>query len=296
MANKLRIGIQLAWLNDGKHANYIGDAGVADAWAKWLSRREDVYGVQIFGRESVKLHFKYNVLINFHPGLLIHPMAKNILYSQNAWSEEQHLGGTVGVFNAVKDRYQGYLFPSEKLRQLCGGEGAVVPFATDETIMTHQIDERYRYKCCFVGNCIRPPEVNAKLLPFIERGLVIHGGPWVSPYDHVHRGRISNEDLPKCYSGSRVQLNLTLPEHAANGVTNARIYDILACGGIVLSDIPVEGELGKFVWSLDDFDQECFDQYEYRTVYREQAREAILAGHTFGHRMESLMSYLRDIV
>lgn len=302
MQRRMRIGIQMMWMNGTGLQNHIGDHGVADAWAKYLRRRDDIESVEVFG--GGRMQNDCDVLINFHPGLPTHARAKNILYSQNAWSEEQHPGGTVGVFNAVKDRYQGYLFPSEKLRQLCGGEGAVIPFAADPERFYYQPDPRFEHPVCFVGNDIRGPEVNeAYLIPAIPHGLVIYGGPYSDPrLQAVHRGRLSEEDLPKAYSSARVNLNLTIPEHAKNGVINSRIYEILACGGVIVTDVGVacddlHGRRELFVdaESLAWLGGTMCDN-DWREKHRTLSRDAILANHTWEHRMSDLMVYLKGIL
>lgn len=299
---KIKIGIQLAWLNDGKHANYIGDAGVADAWAKYLRRRGDIESVEVFGGD--RMQNDCDVLINFHPGLPTHARAKNILYSQNAWSEEQQPGGTVGVFNAVKDRYQGYLFPSEKLRQLCGGEGATTPFAADPEVFTYQPDEKYDLPVTFCGSDIRGDGLNNQyLVPAIPLGLKIWGGPYRSPeLQAVHQGRLPEGELPKLYSSSRCNLNIHIKGHSEMEVVNSRIYECLACGGNVLSDyhygmLEFSG-LIQFTEGGAELTKSLGELAESKAsdLTRTNRRKFILTNHTWEHRMTDLMAYLKGIL
>jgi spore maturation protein CgeB len=43
-------------------------------------------------------------------------------------------------------------------------------------------------------------------------------------------------DLPKLYSESQINLNAHISEHLEWETINLRIYDILACGGFIISD------------------------------------------------------------
>lgn len=307
----LRISLAMNWMNDGSVANYVGDHAVAESWAKYLQRREDVDFVTVCGpRTPYALMIGIDVCIHFWPWPYSFVYgAKNLLYLQNAFGPEFHPQGTVGVFNAVKDGFDGHIFTSEKLRQNCGPQetaGTVIPFAADPEIFTYHPNEKFAHPVSFVGSDIRGDVANERYLaPAIPHGLVIYGGPWRDPkFQACHRGRLSAEDLPKVYSSSRVCLNVTHPEHVKNGTVNSRIYEILACGGSVLSDQAPKG--------LDDCcfsdDKDGWDGYwaDLLAMFShdtpspllaiECRRKAILANHTYEKRMDDLMTYLKEIL
>lgn len=288
----LSIALVLPWLNDGTHKNHVGDHDVAMSWQKYLRRREDVATVTIFGERVhdsvVALH---EVVIHFWPWSRPVPDRKNILYLQSALSAKDFGVDTVGAFREVKGRFDGHMFVSETLRAKCGADGAVIPFASDPEVFTYQPDDRFAHPVCFVGNDIRPAEVNERyMIPTIPHGLVIYGGPWKDPrLEACRRGRLPAESLPKVYSSARVNINITHPEHAANGVVNQRVYDILACGGTVNSDLmPDDADLGEFVYFSSG--------YKPFSAFIGNPRDTILAKHTVAHRVADVMAYLKEIM
>ncbi len=301
----MKIALAMNWLNDGSVKNVVGDALVADAWAKYLRRRDDVEEVRIVSPKDGNSIYETDVVIHFWhvPGMLMHPTAKNLLYLQNALGAEFHPEGTVGVFKSVADRFDGYIYPSETLKANCGRDGLVLPFAADPEVFTYQPDDRFAHPVAFCGNDIRPAEVNERyLVPALAHGLVIYsGGVWRDPrLQAVNRGRISGEDLPKLYSSARVVLNITHPEHVKNRVVNSRIYEVLACGGKLVSDTVPDGEFDEHVESYDVFfrDENVAVMDTLRPIDhpKRSCRDFILAKHAFAHRMADLMQFLKEVV
>lgn len=300
----LHLALQLLWLNDGTHANPIGDHFLAESWMKYLLRRPDVASVQIAGPQQAFAHAP-DVVVHFHPGLPLHPTAKNVMYHQSAWSPEQFAGGTVGVYHAIKDRYDGHLFVSETLKTKCEGDGAVIAFAADPEDMGYQPDTRYMHPVCFIGSDIRGDAANERyLVPAIAHGLVLYGGPYRDPrLQACHRGRLSDADLPKVYSSARVNLNVTIPAHAAMGVVNHRVYQILACGGVVATDgFETLGEIRPFAYELlggrEDRIDTIFEMSEEDNTeeFRRSRRAFVLEKHTVAHRCEDLVTYIKEII
>lgn len=303
----LSIAICVAWMNGHGHGNYIGDHAIAEGWAKYLRRRDDVSRVTVLGeRIYADVIAGHDVVVHFWPFVEPVPGCKNILYLQNAFNRAEFGMDTVGVFNQVKERFDGYIFLSEQLRQACGAEGAIIPFAADTEEMFYQPAEAFAHPVCFVGSDIRGDAANNRyLLPAIPHGLVIYGGPYRDPrLQAVHRGRLSEADLPKAYSSARVNLNITHPEHAKYGVVNHRVYQILACGGTVLSDRYPEG-LGDYCFTDDKehWDGSWEDMLwllsPERPAFQTQVdgrRDFILYNHTVKHRTDALMDYLREVL
>lgn len=318
----MKITLAMNWLNDGTVANVVGDALVADAWKKYLLRRDDVEEVRIHSPKDGNVIYDTDVVIHFwpEPGMLMHPTAKNILYIQNAFGPEFHPDGTVGVFKSVADRFDGYIYPSETLMRNCGRAGLVLPFGVDHEEFTYQPDAKYDLPVTFVGSDIRGDELNNRyLLPAIPHGLKIWGGPYRDPrLQAVHQGKLLQGELPKLYSSSRCSLNVTHAEHSKNGVTNSRIYEILACGGTVLSDADCEFPILFPSTSTDFPDDPIISESEaWETVIanakkpvifsggpsgqlaterRQSRRDFILSKHTYAHRMADLMKFLGEIV
>ncbi len=291
--HKLRIGLHLMWRNGTGYANHIGDDTVACAWQKYIMRRDDVCAVYIGGPGDV--FTGVDCVIHFHHDLLRTDGVKNFYYLQNAWPRNEHWpNGTVGVFNDHKERFDGYIFASEKLRNACRSPGLVLPFATDPERFRYQYDARFVHPYAFVGNDIRGPEADRKYLyPAAVHGLSIYGGPRNDPnLEAIRKGRISDEDLPKLYSSSGVNLNYHIPIAAEYGMMNMRLYEVAACGGNLLSD--------RF---LNGFRSDAYDgpieHYEFASLTDETKAHnlnEVITKHTWAHRMETLMVHLKDVL
>jgi hypothetical protein len=273
----MRIGLRLQWLNRQGHANFIGEETVALGWQKYLQRR----GEQC---EIVGPHEPFtdavDVAIHFHPGMK-RDHAKTILYNQNSWTREMVPGGTVGMFIKHWENYDGHIFVSETLQQLCVmmlalhsekiGPHIVLPFATDPEVFYQQVDKKYAHPIVFVGNDIRGDESNEKyLIPALKKGLVVYGGPFRDRrIQAVHRGRLPQEELPKVYSSAGQLLNFTVPIANECGILAMRVYEVLACqGNLVQADTADCG----------------------------LTHSDVLACHTWANRMSVLVKWLKEIV
>lgn len=307
MTSRLRIGLHLRaaqTFDVRKAGNVQGDEQVARSWQKYLEQRDDVEQVVVYARNE-RPDCALDVVIHFYPMLELHPSARNIFYLQNVFPEEHYpgVGGTQGMFRRVQSHYDGYIFTSEKLMRACV-PGAVVPFATDPEIFFPTSTRRYAHPACFVGNGIRSASVNRRYLaPALPFGLVIYGNAWPQPYAKVLRGKLPMPDLPKVYSSAQVNLNCHIEEHVVFDTINLRIYDILACGGFVISDsvsslvenfgdavVVTDGDedlWAKLVRYLADPDE--------RKRRGEVGRKIVLNSHVYAHRVETLMKYLHQI-
>jgi spore maturation protein CgeB len=317
MNQKLRIGLRLRGIDTfdvSKPGNVQGDEQVARGWQKYLLRCDDVESVYLYPSSGL-ITEKLDVLIHFYPFLELDEKVKNFLYLQNAFPNasnptkwlyppELHIG-TVGVFNKIKSRFDGYIFTSKKLMEACAS-GAVIPFATDPELFFPQPSNHYQHPVSFVGNDIRGPLVNQRYfvstLPF---GLVIYGNKaWSEPLQKACLGKLPMPDLPKLYSSCLINLNAHIEEHIELDTINLRIYDILACGGFILSDhvdslqaifgdslvctTGNEDEWAKIVRYLAD-DKE-------RQKRSQEGRKLVLSDHTYGNRVKTLIDYLKEVL
>jgi spore maturation protein CgeB len=307
VTTRLRIALHLPLLGtlDPRKPVFVqGDEQVARSWQKYLLRRDDVEDVRLYGAK-VEADRRAHVAIHFNPFLDLAPGIKNILYLQNAFPREIHAGGTVGVFKSVSSRFEGYLFTSDRLKSACA-DGAVIPFATDPEVFYPQKDHRYDHPVCFVGNDIRGPRVNYRyLLPALPFGLVMYGlNAWAPPLNAACRGKLPDEDLPRLYSSARINLNAHIEEHIRNDTINLRIYDALACGGLVISDeVPsLPAIFDDAVVCTEGGDDLWAKLVHYLADEAERARRAaagrriVLSGHTYVQRADTLMRYLRESI
>lgn len=335
MTRPLHLGIQvigLGTLDVRRPGNVQGDELVARCWQKYLVRQPGVASVQLYGPGAAP-PTSVDAVVHFHPELPLHPAAKNVLYLQNAFPREMFAGGTEGVFSRVRDRFDGFLFTSERLLRACarrkpgGGSGsererasargdcgpdptlaaAVVPFATDPELFAPVAgDEREWPAVTFVGNNIRGERCNQRYLePALPFGLALYGNnSWEPPLAGVCRGKIPMEDLAALYGGSRVNLNAHIREHVELDTVNQRLYDILACGGFALSDA-LDGLEAVFEDAVmtSDGDEDLWaaltvalaDGAERR---RRAAlgRRLVLDRHTYAHRAATVVGFLREVM
>lgn len=306
MRTKLRIGIKL-WrigtLEKKWIGNVNGDEQVARYWRKYLLRSNEVDYVFLYGPAD-QPHDSLHVIIHFNPFLEPQPGVRNVLYLQNAFPRENFPGGTIGVFEAVQSRFEGYIFTSQALMAACR-PGAVIPFATDPEVFFPQKSELYSHPVCFVGNDIRGPAVNHRyLIPALPFGLVIYGNTWAPPLSTAVRGKLPDLDLPKVYTSAAINLNAHIAEHVEWDTINLRVYDALACGGFVLSDyVPsLAGAFGEAVVATKG-DEDLWAKlirYSIDQVGRQKrveiGRKIVLNDHTYQKRMHTLISYLRALL
>jgi spore maturation protein CgeB len=306
MRRKWKIGLRLFHINTldvSKPGNVHGDEVVARGWEKYLLRRDDVESVYVYGASGA-IAEELDVLIHFNPFLELHPKVKNILYLQNAFAKEKYPGGTSGVFQEVKSKFDGYLFTSQKLMEVCAN-GAVVPFATDPEYFYPQPSEVYQHPVSFVGNDIRGPIVNLRyFVPAIPFGLTIYGNLWSEPLSQVWKGKLPMPDLPKLYTSSLINLNAHILEHIELDTINLRIYDILACGGFILSDYveSISSMFGDAVVCTEGYEDEWAKLVRYladpeeRQRRSQEGRKIVLNDHTYRNRVETLINYLQQVL
>lgn len=302
----MRIGIRLNHIDtfDARRpGNVQGDELIARGWAKALEQRDDVESVRLHGAAQVP-DAPLDVMINFSPLPPTTARARNVLYLQNAFPPDEWKGGTVGVFQAVKSLYDGFVFTSVPLMRACA-PGAVIPFATDPDFFNFQPDLRLKYKVSFCGNNIRGRQVNQRYLhPAVPYGLALFGNMWQDELPQVYRGKLPMDLLPVLYSSSAINLNAHIPEHILFQTINLRIYDILACGGFILSDemAAIEAEFGDAVAMTSGYEDMAAQIERFlgdpvgRMERAERGRRQVVEKHTFHSRAPLLMEYLKQVV
>lgn len=279
-------------INNG--ANVQGDELVARSWVKYLNRDNRVSVAELNGLKN-----NYDVTISFSP-LIKFPMSGyKILYLQNVFPKP-YWPGTVEVYNQIKQNYDGFIFPSQGLKDRCG-DGLVCQFAVDpEIFYPESVNSQFDHNLCFVGNNIRDRATSEKyLFCSKDKGLVIYGNPagWNS---ELCQGKISIENERSLYSSCKICLNVHLQEHLDYGSYNFRIFNILACKGFIISDKSqyLENEFTNCIefTSGDDDLLSKIDFYlsnmEKTNIYRENGYKYILSKHTFKHRISDLLIWL----
>lgn len=304
---KYRIGIVLNSIGtqdlNSKHVAVHGDEQIALCWKKYLERYDEVDSVTLMGPKHDH-GTELDIMIHFDPYCEPYPCARNILYMQNAFSKHLYKEGTWGVFRDVREKYDAFIFPSEKLMKLCA-PGAVIPFATDPETLFPQFDERFTHPVSFLGNPIRGPLIEYRYIaPAIPFGLAIYSMPsWPAPFSDSWRGGLPTPDMPKLYTSSLINLNAHIDEHLEVETINLRVFDVLACEGFVISDHMecmeemfegavvltrgYEDEWAKITYYLSDKGE--------RIKKQKHGRQVVLRDHTYASRMETLINFLKEI-
>jgi hypothetical protein len=282
--------------NDGN--NVQGDELVARLWAKNLSKDSRVSLAEINGSKE-----NYDVSISFTP-LVSSTGGYKILYMQNSFPPP-HWAGTAEVFRQVRQNYDQFIFPSDGAKKACSGpeNSLVCQFATDlDLFFPKEYSKNLDFNLCFVGNKIRSDRTNEQYMMCVkDKGLAIFGNPmgWQSEYC---KGKISISDEAVLYSSSKICLNAHLQEHLDYGTFNFRIFNILACGGFIISDHSefLEKEFGDCIeftdgyWDLKNKVEHYLNNPEDRLKFKEAGIKKIKEKHTFEHRTNDLLNWLGD--
>ncbi len=137
--------------------------------------------------------------------------------------------------------------------------------------------------------------------------LAVYGGDWAPGLldpRHLRGEWISNDELGRYYSSAAVVLNDHWPDMRDEGFISNRIYDALASGAFVVSDhVPgIDEEFGRGVVTYRRRDEliATLDRYladpAARREVAERGRAAVLAGHTFGHRVDAILGATADVL
>jgi spore maturation protein CgeB len=154
----------------------------------------------------------------------------------------------------------------------------------------------------FVGNSRR--EQRHGVAWAVDRGLplTVYGREWdgIIPSGYVKAEYVPNEQLPSLYRSAKVVLNDHWPDMREHGFVSNRIFDVLACGGVVVSDL-VEG-LGDLFGDLvptyetseelSELVRSLLDDPERRRSISVRGPELVRAEHTFDHRARELAGLL----
>jgi hypothetical protein len=157
------------------------------------------------------------------------------------------------------------------------------------------------HELLFVGNSrrVRRPILDA--LAGTSHGLAVYGGNWTPDLldpRHLRGAWIPNDDLRRYYSSAGIVLSDHWPDMRDEGFVSNRVYDALACGAFVLSDavLGIDDEFDGGLATYQDPDEleGLVEAYLADPVERrrraERGRAAVLARHTFAHRVDAIIA------
>ena len=128
--------------------------------------------------------------------------------------------------------------------------------------------------------------------------LVVHGDDGFSRFARGYRGLAEHtEELTAIYNASRV--NVDMPRLYQREIITMRVFDVLACGGLVLTEHQPEVtrlfEPGKHLATYRDIDElvrvtrELCSNPERAAEMGLRGRDAVLASHTIAHRVTTIL-------
>ncbi len=136
--------------------------------------------------------------------------------------------------------------------------------------------------------------------------LAVYGRGWdpelLDPA-HLRGDGVANEALAGYYASASIVLNDHWPEAAAAGFINNRLYDALAAGAFVISD-EVDGIAAEFDGGVVTYRGAAallrlVDRYltdpAARAERARRGRAAVLARHTFSHRVDELLRLVDEL-
>ena len=177
---------------------------------------------------------------------------------------------------------------------------SVLQQATDPAVFFPEADPAFAREIAYVANSrgvLR--RALAGLLP-TDRDLAVWGQGWNGLIDarHVVGEHLPNDQVRRAYAGAGVVLNDHWDDMRARGYLSNRIYDALAAGAVLLSD-DVDGLAATFGDAVATYDGPATLRAAVDRLLGDPAaadaaarrgRALILAGHTFGHRVETLLA------
>jgi hypothetical protein len=160
-----------------------------------------------------------------------------------------------------------------------------------------------RHAVLFVGNTRGVRREMVDWMTPTSLDLAIYGQGWETFIDEpgVIRGEhIPNGRLHRWYGAAGVVLADHWPDMRAGGFLSNRLYDVLAAGGFVISDvvagideefdgaIVTAGSGGELRWAVRDYLADPARRHELS----DRGRRAVLDRHTFGHRVAAILDDL----
>jgi O-antigen biosynthesis protein len=194
-------------------------------------------------------------------------------------------------------------------RSLAGVRVPVIllPQATDARLAASAApDDDLRCEVLFVGNTRNQRRTAVEWALAADLPLLVYGKGWdgTVPRGYIGGSYFPNDRLQSLYASAKVVLNDHWPQMREFGIVSNRVFDVLAAGGVVVSDaVPGMDELfDGAVLAFRDADEleavvrRLIDDPEARRSLGERGKAAVLAAHTFDHRAATLVEALRPLV
>lgn len=259
--SRMRIGFYMKWDKGNSfkaRGNVIGDELYFEAIAKYLRKIPDIESAEVYAPNFLP-EKKIDFMIHLNDTAPNGYADREVLYLQNGYSE----GNDRVLMRLSKNGYDGYILLSESMLEVHhanGLEGVVVPFGADtEYCRPRPPDPSLAYDVAFVGNDIKGTERTERfLMPATRFNLGLFGNwalppkkgmerivPYLRDRKHpsyrvalsrISKGKIPYDLLPDLYSNAKINLNFTLQDSVNWDLLTNRPFEVLACGGFLISD------------------------------------------------------------
>ncbi|HEV7310756.1 glycosyltransferase [Ensifer sp.] len=190
------------------------------------------------------------------------------------------------------------------VRQRYGVSSSILPQATDahrfsfldEGTVT-SISQRF----LFIGNSRREPRQIVLDSVKMDLPLDIYGQDWEFFVDasYVRGKHIDNSNLAHWYRSALCVLNDHWPSMARAGIISNRLFDVVACGGVAITDeiAGVQEIFGEHVKAYSgrrdlEFLTESVNEWAPTLSQRREMSAELLSNHSFDTRARQIIEYL----
>mgnify|MGYP001566849292 CR=1 FL=1 len=227
----------------GLDRNFIGDETVSIAFCKYLKRKYADF-IELSGRywDRTVDRDDFDICVDMNYTLADREKAKKQLwYCQNGYRE-----GSERIFEEKSQYYDGIIIGAKKLYEIykdwtsrSGHKPIYMPVATDVELWYPEPDPQFNFDIMYCGNDTKLERTLPMINPCLKYNFGLFGR-WSEEckkylYD-ISLGQVSMDDLRKVYSSTKYMLNIHMADMANYGLYTGRMFDVLACNGIVISD------------------------------------------------------------
>lgn len=222
----------------------VGEELYARSLCKELRKITGVASAQVF-TPSLLPNEKFDIMVHLNDTWPNSYARKHVLYFQNFY----HQGSDIVLRHLQHRGFDGYIFFSRRLLDLhlqSGYQGTFLPLAADTSIFyPRQKKSAHQFDVVYIGNDIKGKErTMLYLAPATQFKFGLFGNwnqSWNSMrsgelWGKLSKGPVTRKQAASLYSNAKIILNYTSDDSARWDAMNLRFFEVLACGGFLISD------------------------------------------------------------